>query len=132
MSVTIYISKLLFGCPTANSGPLLRGQSHSPDVNHCVLDFRLEGHQEPRNEVGSLSLAERLVGFEPGTFRFLLQRLNSLGHSPPPKRNANKTSQKLCTFPKTFSVAKTICSSPKRYTKLSLITGLSVIHIHLS
>ena len=25
--------------------------------------------------------AEHLVGFEPGTFRFLLQRLNPLGHS---------------------------------------------------
>ena len=41
-----------------------------------------EGHLEPRNEVGSLSPAERLAGFEPGTFRFLLQRLNPLGHSP--------------------------------------------------
>ena len=25
---------------------------------------------------------ERLLGFEPGSFRFLLQRLNLLGHSP--------------------------------------------------
>ena len=32
--------------------------------------------------VESLSPAERLVGFEPGTFRFLLQCLNPLGHSP--------------------------------------------------
>ena len=37
-----------------------------------------EGHREPRNEVGSLSPAEHLVGFEPGTFQFLLQRLNPL------------------------------------------------------
>ena len=42
----------------------------------CVLRIRREGQQKPRNEVGSLSPAERLVGFEPGTFRFLLQRLN--------------------------------------------------------
>ena len=42
----------------------------------CVLRIRPEGQQKPRNEVGSLSPAERLVGFEPGTFRFLLQRLN--------------------------------------------------------
>ena len=48
----------------------------------CVLLIRPEGHQEPRSEVGSLSPAEHLVGFEPGTFRFLLQRLNPLGHSP--------------------------------------------------
>ena len=42
----------------------------------CVLRIRPKGQQKPRNEVGSLSPAERLVGFEPGTFRFLLQRLN--------------------------------------------------------
>ena len=29
-----------------------------------------EGHREPRNEVESLGLAERPVGFEPGTSRF--------------------------------------------------------------
>ena len=51
-------------------------------INAFFLHFRPEGHREPRNEVGSLSLAERLVGFKPGTFRFLLQRLNPLGHSP--------------------------------------------------
>ena len=33
----------------------------------CVLHIRHEGHREPRNEVGSLSRTERLVGFEPGT-----------------------------------------------------------------
>ena len=31
--------------------------------------IRPEGHWEPRNKVGSLSPAERLVGFETGTFR---------------------------------------------------------------
>ena len=41
-----------------------------------------ESHREPRNEVGSLSLPEHLAGFELGTFRFWLQRLNPLGHSP--------------------------------------------------
>ena len=29
--------KLLFGCPTANFGPLSRGQPQSPYVNHCVF-----------------------------------------------------------------------------------------------
>ena len=38
--------------------------------------------QEPRNEVGSLSIAKCLVGFELGTFWFLLKGLNPLGHSP--------------------------------------------------
>ena len=78
----LFFFKLLLGCPTANFGPLSRGQPHSPDVNHCVFHFRSEGHQEPRSEVGFLSPAEHLVRFEPGTFRFLLQRLNPLGHSP--------------------------------------------------
>ena len=41
-----------------------------------------EGYREPRNEVGSVSPVERLVGFESGTFRFFLLRLNPLGHSP--------------------------------------------------
>ena len=31
---------------------------------------RPEDHREPRNEVGSLSPAEGLAGFEPGSFRF--------------------------------------------------------------
>ena len=66
----------------ANFGPLSRGQPHSPDVNHCVLHFRPEGHREPRNEVGSLSPAKRLLGFEPGTFQFLVQCLDPLDHSP--------------------------------------------------
>ena len=41
-----------------------------------------KGHREPCNEVGSLSPAERLASFELGTFRFLLQRVNPLGHTP--------------------------------------------------
>ena len=48
----------------------------------CVLHIRPEGHREPRRKVGCLSLAERLGGFESGTFRFWSQRINPLGHSP--------------------------------------------------
>ena len=44
------------------------GQSHSLDVNHCVCNIRPDGHWEPRKTVGSLTPAEHLVGFEPGTF----------------------------------------------------------------
>ena len=47
----------------------------------AFLQFQPKGHREPRTEVGSLSLAERLVGFEPKTFRLQLQRLNLLDHS---------------------------------------------------
>ena len=56
-------------------------QPHSPDVNHCVLHFRPENYRESRKEVWTQSPVERLVGFAPATFRFLLQRLNPLGHS---------------------------------------------------
>ena len=31
-------------------GPLLRGQPHLPNVNHCILHFQPEGHREPRND----------------------------------------------------------------------------------
>ena len=41
----IYFLKLLFDCPMANFGPLSRGHSYSPNVNHCVLHFRPEGYQ---------------------------------------------------------------------------------------
>ena len=54
----------------ATFGPLSGRQPQSPDINHCVLYIRPEGDREPRREVGSVSLAQRLVGFEPGTFRF--------------------------------------------------------------
>ena len=53
-----------------------------PMLITAFLHFRPEGHLEPRSEVGSLSPAERLVGFEPGALRFSLQRLNPIGHSP--------------------------------------------------
>ena len=46
------------------------------------IHFWLKGHRDPHNEVGSLIPAKHLVGFEPGTFQFLLQHLNPLGHSP--------------------------------------------------
>ena len=53
----------------------------------AFLQFRPEGHREPRNEVGFLSLAEHLMG--PGTFQFFLQH-----HSRSPFRSERKTSQK--------------------------------------
>ena len=53
-----------------NLGPLPSRQPHSHDVNHCVIHFRPEGRQDPRNEVGSLIPAIPLVGFEPEKLRF--------------------------------------------------------------
>ena len=89
--------KLLFGYRTANFGSLLRGQPHLPDVNHCVLHFRPEGYRESCNEVGSLSLAKCLVGFEPGSLQFLL-RLNPLGHSPQKHCNSQPCRRKRSNF----------------------------------
>ena len=39
---------LLFGCSMANFWLLLRKQSHSPDVNHCIwaIDFWSKGDSE--------------------------------------------------------------------------------------
>ena len=58
-----------------------------PTFGYCwggslIFTHTAEGHGEPHSEVGSLSPVEHLVGFEPGTFWFWLQRLNPLGHSP--------------------------------------------------
>ena len=89
--------KLLFDCPMANFGSLLRGQPCSPDVNHSVLHFWPEGQRESCNEVGFLSLAKCLVGFEVGSFQFLL-RLNPLGHSPQKQCNSQRCRRKRSNF----------------------------------
>ena len=51
------------------------------------VQFQPEGHHELCNEAGSLSLGDCLVGFELGTFRFKLQHLSLLGHSPLTNQN---------------------------------------------
>ena len=38
--------ELLFGCSTANFGPLSRRQPHSSNFNKCILNIRHEGHQK--------------------------------------------------------------------------------------
>ena len=55
---------LLFGCPTAKFGLLLRGQPKSSDVR-----------EEPGNEIGCLSSTKRLVEFDLGLSRFDLSAL---------------------------------------------------------
>ena len=39
MSICGHFFKLLFGCPMANFGPLLRRQPHSPDLNHLRFTY---------------------------------------------------------------------------------------------
>ena len=82
----IYVKFYFFNCYLAAPRPTL-GHFWGDNLTHpmlitAFLHFRAEGHREPCNEFGSLSQAELLVLFEPGTFRFLLRRLNPLGHSP--------------------------------------------------
>ena len=56
--------------PRPTSGHYRGDSLTHPMLITAFLHIRPEGHREPRSEVGSLSPAERLVGFEPGTFRF--------------------------------------------------------------
>ena len=60
---------------------ILRGTA-SPTTDHCIcLElFRSECHREPLNDVRSLILAERLVGFESGTSRFYPLSPNRKGY----------------------------------------------------
>lgn len=58
---------------------IIKGTASLTMLITTFLQFRLEGHQEPCNEVGSLCQTKHLVGFEPATFEFLLQRLKPLG-----------------------------------------------------
>ena len=93
----------LFNCYLATPRPTMgnfRGDSFThPMLITAFLNFRPEDHREPRNKVGSLSPAERLAGFEPGTFRFLLQRLNSLSLSPPRKFMSHTQNVKFYKLP---------------------------------
>ena len=52
----------------ANLGPFSQGGFTHQILVTVFLQFR-PGHLEPLNKVGSLSLAECLVGFELGTFQ---------------------------------------------------------------
>ena len=66
--------------PRPTLGHYRGGSLNHPTLIICVLHIRPEDHWEPLNKVRSLSPAERLVVFEPGTFRFWSQHLNPLGH----------------------------------------------------
>ena len=75
---------LFFNCYLAIPQPTL-GHSQGDSLTNLMLITAFCTYLTQRSlgaSVGSLSLAECLAGFEPGTFQFLLQHLNSLGHSP--------------------------------------------------
>ena len=70
----IFISNL--AVPRA-AGLLSRGQNHSSDISHCgvcfiFFSFLTRRPREHRNEIGSLSPTECLVGFELDSFRYFL------------------------------------------------------------
>ena len=72
-------------CCLAASRPIL-GYSQGDSLRNLILitAFQLfwpKAHREPCNEVGSVSPAKHLEGFEPGTFQFLSHCLNPLGYS---------------------------------------------------
>ena len=72
-SVVFFVLSAIW-MPTAKAGPW-SGYPHSPNVNHTVIiRFPPEGYQKPRNEVGSLSLVEYSVGYEP-KFSDLISKL---------------------------------------------------------
>ena len=78
--LTFLLPDIIFNCYLAAPRPTLdyyRGGSLThPMLITAFLHIRPEGHREPCNEFGSLSPADRLVGFETGAFRFWLQRPN--------------------------------------------------------
>ena len=65
-----YFFNCYLAAPRPTSGHYRGDSLTHPMLITAFLHIRPEGHREPRSEVGSLSPAERLVGFEPGTFRF--------------------------------------------------------------
>ena len=82
----IFIRFNLFNCYLAVPRPTFshdqRGSLTHLMLITAFLHIRPDVHRESRNEVGSLSPAEGLVEFSPGTFPFSLRRLNPLGYSP--------------------------------------------------
>ena len=103
---TFYINRdtffyLLFGCPTANFRPLLRGQPHSTNLNQCIIQVSTQGSLEAYNKVGSRSLAEHLLRHELGTFGFYNNTLTywatlPIGHSSNRPPGTTPEVKKVC------------------------------------
>ena len=70
----IVILRFFFNCyfvaPQPTLGHYQGGSLTHPMLITCILHILPEGHQELHGKVGSLSLAEHLVGFKLGTFLF--------------------------------------------------------------
>ena len=70
----VRLKRNFFNCylpaPWPTSGHSQGGSLTNPMLITTLYLFRPEGHRDLRNEVGSLSPAKRLVGYELGNFRF--------------------------------------------------------------
>ena len=112
----IFYFNWYLAAPRPTLGHYRRDSLTRPMLITAFLHFQPEGQWEPRDEVGSLSPAERLVGFVPGTFRLLLQCLNPLGYSPR-KYMAHTQNVRLYKFPyliifiTIYTYSTTICMS---------------------
>ena len=62
-----FFFKYYLAVPRPTLGHFWGDSLPNPMLITAFLLIRPEGHREPRNEVGSLSPAERVVGFEPGS-----------------------------------------------------------------
>ena len=97
-----------------------------PILITAFVQFRHEGHWDSHNEVGSLRLAERLVGFEPETLWFEIQCLNPIGHSPhinlngPLKSTNCKTMKFYCIFSTQLSCVGSLMVIGNNFQKLRL------------
>ena len=85
-SVLFFFYFYFFNCYLASSRPTL-GHYRGGSLTHlmlitCVFTYSARGSPGASWRVGSLNSAERLVGFQPETFRSWSQRLNPLVHSP--------------------------------------------------
>ena len=78
-----FSSYLLLDCSTTKFGAFLRGSFFYSMLIIIFVKLRLESHREPRNEIELLTPAESPAEFKLGTFQFLWQHLNPLGHSKP-------------------------------------------------
>ena len=68
--IGVYFINCYLAAPRPTFGHYLGGSLTHPMLITAFLlyIFDPEGHRKPCSEVGSMSPAERLVGFEPGTF----------------------------------------------------------------
>ena len=114
---------IFFNCYLAVPRPTLSHSQGDSLTNSMLMTafvhVRPEDHRETCNEIGSLSLAECLAGFQPGTFQFWLQRLNRLVLLRGSK----------CDSVSIYLAQKNGNVNQKLYDALNHIAGKKILHI---